>query len=239
MRKLFGLLILVAVWFIVAPWLPAQYAPPIIGGGTITQVFNSSANGAASTPAVWFSGTPFTGGTSTTTKPMVLIETAGTPSANWQTTGTYMAINVPSSYTGRVLQGGSDGTEQWYFTRTGFTVAGAGGIFSSFGASLGNIATTTNCSSAASPAVCAAAASGSVVVAAGATTVTVNTTRVTANSQIQLTFDSSLGTKLTVTCNTTPVQPTVSARVGSTSFTITVPTTPSVNPACFSYTIFN
>lgn len=99
--------------------------------------------------------------------------------------------------------------------------------------------TATNCSSSASPAVCGSAASGSVVVAAAATTVVVNTTAVTANSQVQLTFDSSLGTKLAVTCNTTVVQPTVSARTGGTSFTITLPTAPTTNPACFSYTIIN
>jgi hypothetical protein len=99
--------------------------------------------------------------------------------------------------------------------------------------------TSTNCSSSASPAVCAAAASGSIAVAAAATTEVVNTTAVTANSQIQLTFDSSLGTKLGVTCNTTPVQPTVSARTAATSFTITVPSAPTTNPACFSYTVVN
>jgi hypothetical protein len=99
--------------------------------------------------------------------------------------------------------------------------------------------TVTACANAAAPAVCAAAPSGFVVVAASATTVTVNTTAVTANSQIQLTFDSSLGTALSVTCNTTPVQPTVSARVAATSFTITVPSAPTTNPACFSYTIIN
>jgi len=99
--------------------------------------------------------------------------------------------------------------------------------------------TGSNCSSSASPAVCGSSASGSVVVAAAATTVQVNTTAVTANSQIQLTFDSSLGTKLGVTCNTTAVQPTVSARTGGTSFTITVPSAPVTNPACFSYTLMN
>jgi parallel beta-helix repeat protein len=99
--------------------------------------------------------------------------------------------------------------------------------------------TSTNCSSSASPAVCAASASGRVVVAAAATTVVVNTTAVTANSEIQLTFDSSLGTALSVTCNTTPVQPTVSARTAGTSFTITVPSAPTTNPACFSYSIRN
>ena len=100
-------------------------------------------------------------------------------------------------------------------------------------------ATATNCSSSASPAVCAAAAAGSVVVAAAATTVTVNTTAVTANSQILMFYDSSLGTKLGVTCNTTePALYGVTARVAATSFTLTS-SAPITNPACFSYIIIN
>lgn len=99
--------------------------------------------------------------------------------------------------------------------------------------------TNTNCSSSASPAVCAAAPSGSVAVAAASTTLTVNTTVVTANSQILLTFDSSLGTRLGVTCNTTITQPTVSTRTAATSFVITMSAAPVTNPACISYTIIN
>lgn len=99
--------------------------------------------------------------------------------------------------------------------------------------------TTTNCSSSASPAVCAAAPAGSVAIAAGATTVVVDTTAVTANSQILLTFDSSLGTKLGVTCNTTYAAPWVSARTAGTSFTISVGTAPTTNPACVSYEVIN
>lgn len=98
--------------------------------------------------------------------------------------------------------------------------------------------TTANCSSSASPAVCAAAAAGSVTVAAAATTVVVNTSAVTANSQIFLTFDSSLGTKLGVTCNTSPSMSSVSARSTGVSFTIST-AAPSVNPDCFSYLIVN
>lgn len=98
-----------------------------------------------------------------------------------------------------------------------------------------------NCSSSASPAVCGSSPNGSVVVAAGATTVVVNTTAVTASSQIYLTNDDSLGTKLSVTCNTTllTAPPTVSARVVGISFTITISSAPVTNPECFSYTIIN
>jgi len=99
--------------------------------------------------------------------------------------------------------------------------------------------TQTNCSSSASPAACVSSAAGSVTVAASATTEVVNTTAITANSQVLLTFDSSLGTKLGVTCNTTAVQGTISARTAGTSFTIMLPSAPSTNPACFSYEIVN
>lgn len=106
---------------------------------------------------------------------------------------------------------------------------------------IGTIATNTNCSSSASPAVCSSAASGSVVVAAAATTVQVNTTAVSANSQIHLTRDDSLGSKLSVTCNTATVmgEIKVSARTAGTSFTITVQTAPATNPGCIGYTIVN
>lgn len=99
--------------------------------------------------------------------------------------------------------------------------------------------TETNCSSSSSPAVCAKAAGGSFTVAAGATTIVVNTSAVTANSQILVTFDSSLGTKLGVTCNATvPALFGVTARSAATSFTLTS-TSPITNPACFSFLVVN
>ena len=97
----------------------------------------------------------------------------------------------------------------------------------------------TNCSSTAGPAVCAAAAAGSVIIPAAGTDVTVNTTAVTANSQIFAIFDQSLGTKLGVTCNSTTANPHIGARVAGTSFTIHANVSPITNPACFSYFIIN
>lgn len=99
--------------------------------------------------------------------------------------------------------------------------------------------TLSNCRSSASPAVCGSAAAGSVVVAAGSGSVVVKTTAVTANSQILVTFDSSLGSKLSVTCNTTYDAPYVSARRAGESFTISVTSHPNTNPACYSYSIIN
>jgi len=102
------------------------------------------------------------------------------------------------------------------------------------------LGTVTNCSDGAGAAACSAAPAGSVVVDDGATTVVVSTTAVTANSQIQLTYDSSLGTKLGVTCNTNYVDQWVSARTAATSFTITLSADPATaNPACLSYSILN
>jgi hypothetical protein len=103
--------------------------------------------------------------------------------------------------------------------------------------------TLSNCSSSASPAVCGSAAAGSVAVPTGSTpTLQINTTAVTANSQIFVTIDEGLGTKLAVTCNntlSTLVDPVVTARTAGTSFTIQINATLAVNPACVSYFIVN
>jgi hypothetical protein len=82
-----------------------------------------------------------------------------------------------------------------------------------------------------------------VVIAAGATTVVVNTTAVTAVSQIQVQFDEALGTKPGVMGNNlaSGENPTyfVSTRTAGTSFTIKASAPPTTNPACLSYTITN
>jgi hypothetical protein len=91
--------------------------------------------------------------------------------------------------------------------------------------------TSSNCNSSASPAVCAAASAGSVAIANPATTLTVNTTAVTANSQIFVFEDSGLGTRLGVTCDATTGRTyTVTARSAATSFAIKVSATPGVMP---------
>jgi len=100
------------------------------------------------------------------------------------------------------------------------------------------IGTLSNCSSGGGT--CASAVAGSVSIAAAATTVTVSTTAVTANSQIVVQEDSSLGTKLALTCNTTIVRTyAVTTRTAGTSFVITTSAAPVTNPACLSYLIVN
>jgi hypothetical protein len=109
--------------------------------------------------------------------------------------------------------------------------------------------TTTRCAAAGTGAnpsavACSAAPSGSFSCAtnASAGTCVVSTTAVTANSAIFVQPDSSLGSLLSVTCNTTAdtalTAPRVSARSAGSSFTITLGTF-STNPLCFSYWIAN
>lgn len=76
-------------------------------GGASTFTFASASgkltlggNGAASTPILTLTGTLFSGGTSTTTKPHFLIEPTGATSTGWNTGGTIFGINSPSGWTG-------------------------------------------------------------------------------------------------------------------------------------------
>lgn len=104
----------------------------------------------------------------------------------------------------------------------------------------GKAATVANCNSSASPAVCGAAPAGSVAMATGGSTLVVNTTAVTANSQIFVIEDSSLGTRLGITCNTgTNRNYTINARTPGMSFTIKSSANPTTNKACLSYWVIN
>jgi hypothetical protein len=108
--------------------------------------------------------------------------------------------------------------------------------------------TSTNCAAvgtSASPSVaaCGSAAAGSFSCATSAVnTCTVNTTAVTANSQIFITqrLDTVTGTRLSVTCNAAAnaTIPNVNAVVAGTSFSFPL-TQPVTNPQCYSYNIVN
>jgi hypothetical protein len=106
-------------------------------------------------------------------------------------------------------------------------------------------ATATNCSSSASPAVCGSASAGSAALPTNAvsSSIVVNTTAVTANSQIFVQTDDTLGTKLGVTCNSTVATLvgglTISARTAGTSFTIANNVAVVTNPLCVSYFLVN
>ena len=76
-------------------------------------------NGAASTPPLAFTGTWFTGGTSTTTKPQVLIEPTGTTSTAWSTSGTGLGVNAASGFAGNLLDLQVNGTSKFKVDSTG------------------------------------------------------------------------------------------------------------------------
>ena len=65
--------------------------------------FGFAANGLASNAMIYGYGTWFSGGTSTTTKPYMLIEPAGTGSTTWGTSGTGLGINAASGFVGNVI----------------------------------------------------------------------------------------------------------------------------------------
>lgn len=139
----------------------------------------------------------------------------------------------------KLVFGTPDETNNVTFQKTAANVVTAtGSVTVTAGLSSATTATASNCASSASPSVCAAATAGSVAQAASAGTLVVNTTAVTAASQILVTEDSSLGTRLSVTCNVTPAAPSVSARTAGTSFTI-ASTAPTTNPRCLSFRILN
>lgn len=79
----------------------------------------AATNGAASAPPVSLTGTWFTGGTGTTTKPQFLIEPAGTTSTTWSTNGTGLGVNAPSGFSGNLLDLLVDGTRRFAITASG------------------------------------------------------------------------------------------------------------------------
>lgn len=62
-----------------------------------------SLNGAASTPPLTLTGTWFSGGSATTTKPQLLVEPSGTTSTNWTASGTGIGVNAASGFTGNLI----------------------------------------------------------------------------------------------------------------------------------------
>jgi hypothetical protein len=87
---------------------------------TLTGRFISSLNGAASAPPGTFTGTWFTGGTATTTKPQVLIEPTGTTSTAWSTSGTGLGVNAASGFAGNLLDLQVNGSS--YYRQSGTSV---------------------------------------------------------------------------------------------------------------------
>jgi hypothetical protein len=99
--------------------------------------FINSYNATASSPAKAFTGTWFTGGTSTTTKPQVLIEPTGTTSTAWSTSGTGLGINAASGFAGNLLDLQVNGTSFAKISSTGTLSLWSGITFSTAAPSAG------------------------------------------------------------------------------------------------------
>jgi hypothetical protein len=99
-------------------------------------------NGAASNPGERIDGTWYTAGTSTTSKPQLLIEPAGTSSTGWAAAGTGLGVNAASGFTGNLFDFQLAGVSKASLTSAGaLTVAsctGCGG-----GATLNGITAAT------------------------------------------------------------------------------------------------
>jgi len=78
----------------------------------------------ASQSALLATGTWFTGGTTTTTKPLFLLEPAGTTSTAWNTNGTGLGINAASGYTGNIVDLQLSGTTKFSVDASGNTAVG-------------------------------------------------------------------------------------------------------------------
>jgi hypothetical protein len=103
----------------------------------------------------------------------------------------------------------------------------------------GAYTTNSNCSGSSSPLTCGSAAAGRVAVAAGTNqTFQVNTTAITANSEVFVEGDPS-ATISSVTCNTSPFQPFVTSRTAGSFFVIKISGTTSGNPICVDFFIVN
>lgn len=83
-----------------------------------------SKNGALSSstgPGISATGTWITGGSATTTKPYVLIETSGATSTGWSTSGTGLGVNAATGFTGNLIDLQLTGTQKFAVSSTGLT----------------------------------------------------------------------------------------------------------------------
>lgn len=214
--------------------------PLVIASTTAVANLNASSLGGATfaAPGAIGGGTPSTGAFTTSTASGSYTSPLFTQSgANPATTGIF---NLRSGFAVCWRNSGNTGDDciQGGQANSLFTING-GIDNNNHSLTAGSYKTSSNCADSAGPAACGDAAAGSFVIDAAATTVVVSTTALTAASEVFVQYDSSLGTRLSVTCNTTVALPSVTARSAGTSFTVTVPVAPTVNPACYSYRIIN
>jgi hypothetical protein len=124
---------------------------PIAGSGAGTTTFtrswgigtnagiNCTYTSIASNSAVLISGTVFTGGSATTTKPHVLIEPSGTVSTAWSTSGTQLGVNAVSGWAGNLIDLQIAGAAKFKVTANGNVISAGGTSTFAVLSSSGNI----------------------------------------------------------------------------------------------------
>jgi hypothetical protein len=88
------------------------------GNVTLASRLTSTVNGAAGAPAFTLTGSIFTGGTGTSTKPLFLIEPTGTTSTSFNTAGTLFGLNAPPGFTGDIFNCFLNGTSVFSYNAT-------------------------------------------------------------------------------------------------------------------------
>lgn len=105
--------------------VPATGTAALLGiAQSFTAAQTISVNGAVSSPAVSLTGTIYSGGTATTTKPLFLIEPSGTTSTGWSTGGTLLGLNATAT-TQDVLRACVNGSVMFSINGSGSMVLGS------------------------------------------------------------------------------------------------------------------
>lgn len=99
------------------------------------------------------------------------------------------------------------------------------------------VSTASACNNGSNPAVCGSAAAGLVLMPVGVSTLQVNTTAITANSQVFFTYTNQCGTLPTNMA--TVGAPYLNGVSAGASFNVSVLTAPATNAVCLQYLIVN
>lgn len=102
-----------------------------------------SVAGAASAPALSITGAPFTGGSTSTTLPLVYINSGATP-PTFATNGLVLGINAPSGFIGNILQAWVNGSQQLLITAGGAITTNGTITASSGSSSIGGVTLSGN-----------------------------------------------------------------------------------------------
>ncbi len=92
-------------------------------GDTMTGTLINSFAGTASNSAILISGTPFSGGTSTSTKPQLNVD-SGASSNGWSTSGTLIGANSSSTFTGNLIDLQKNAVKRFAVSAGGITSLG-------------------------------------------------------------------------------------------------------------------